>query len=250
MRVARTLREGKISTTATILVNGYCVQLMGLIRTCQETKFGHPASGQPTVLSGALQSANSIIGPLVPMLRTPKFPLVIVRYSYMEGRPKVHRLFYDLRPVTDDVFQGGSQFTLHLEERLRKLVPGTSAKAARKKLQDHMGAAEDVAETHLRMFARLLSFNSELVDRRYVTELQSHWKGVTQDVIKETKISFFVPCLRMRFRYRSPKPLLMHLLDSRIDFRTLEQIETGITTTPPKLCNACGKNVEKTMCAA
>lgn len=54
--------------------------------------------------------------------------------------------------------------------------------------------------THIRTFARLLSHNASLIDPEYVSELQSHWAGVARDVIKETKISFFVPCLRLRHR--------------------------------------------------
>ena len=35
---------------------------------------------------------DSLKGPIVPMLQTPKIPLVIVRYAYYEGRPEAcHR---------------------------------------------------------------------------------------------------------------------------------------------------------------
>lgn len=82
-------------------------------------------------------------------------------------------------------------------------MPGASVKAVREKLQWHLQTGEEVSAPHLRMLARLLSFNSGLVDPDYARELQSHWNGLSQDVISETKISFFVPCLRMRFRFET-----------------------------------------------
>ncbi|KAK7677844.1 hypothetical protein QCA50_019156 [Cerrena zonata] len=174
-------------------------KLMELIKTCQETKFGHPASG-----------------PLVPMMQTPTFPLVIVRYSYMEGRP-----------------EGGSQFLSHLQDKLAKMMPkNTTVKKVREKLQWHLTTGEEMGAAHLQMLARILSFNAELVDKDYVDEIQSHWNGISKDVASESKISFFVPCLRLRFR-------------------ALEQIETGITPNPERICAACGKSTEsKLMCGS
>lgn len=172
-------------------------KFMEQILSCQETKFGHPATG-----------------PLVPMMQTPKFPLILVRYSYMEGRPK-----------------GGSQFTLHLEARLAKTMKGASNRAVREKLQWHLQTGEEMEPTHIRTFARLLSHNASLIDPEYVSELQSHWAGVARDVIKETKISFFVPCLRLRHR-------------------AVENIETGIIDQPLRtICSSCGKEARLT-CAS
>ncbi|KAK0454315.1 hypothetical protein EV421DRAFT_410158 [Armillaria borealis] len=124
---------------------------MKQLKTSQETKFGH----YPSLL--------------VPMMQTPKFPLVLVlvRYSYMEGRPK-----------------GGSQFTLFLE-----------SKYAKNSSSNVMRGGEQVSEAHLRMFSLLLSFNSELLDPAYSEEHQSHWNGISQAVIEETKMSFFIPVL-------------------------------------------------------
>ncbi|KAK0241072.1 hypothetical protein EDD85DRAFT_992541 [Armillaria nabsnona] len=81
-------------------------KFMKQLKAFQETKFGHSPNG-----------------PLVPMMQTPKFPLVLVRYSYMEGRPKR---------------QGGSQFTLFLEAKIKKNMPRASAEQVREKLQFHM----------------------------------------------------------------------------------------------------------------
>ncbi len=146
---------------------------------------------------------KTILGPLVPMMQTPKFPLVLVRYSYMEGRPKVrgrHESY--LYRLTKN--QGGSQFTLFLEAKIKKNMPRASAKQVREKLQFHMQCGEQVSEAHLRLFARLLSFNSELLDPTYSEEQQSHWSGISQAAVKETRISFFIPCLRLRWRWVCP----------------------------------------------
>ncbi|KAF9030311.1 hypothetical protein BDZ89DRAFT_672575 [Hymenopellis radicata] len=166
------------------------------IRTCQETKFGHSATG-----------------PIVPMLQTPKMPLILVRYTYMNGRP-----------------EGGSQFTLHLQSRLAETMPGASPRKVLEQLQEHLGSGIETPDAHLRTFARLLSYNSSLLDPTFVDELQSHWNGISHDVIKETRISFFVPCLRLRWR-------------------ALEEIESGIPLKPPQTtCNACGKPAERLIC--
>ncbi|KAJ7079575.1 hypothetical protein B0H15DRAFT_858273 [Mycena belliarum] len=152
--------------------------------------------------------------PLVPMMQTPKIPLVVVRYSYLEGRPK-----------------GGSQFTLHLESRLREILPpGTSNDKVRVELERHLSSGEEMAEEHLLMFARLLSHNADLVDKEWVEDQQSHW-NIQKDVKSETRISFFTPCLRPRFR-------------------AVEEIETGKAPTPYTQCGACNKEAKKTMCGS
>ncbi|ESK86293.1 hypothetical protein Moror_16594, partial [Moniliophthora roreri MCA 2997] len=57
--------------------------------------------------------------PLVPMLRTPKMPLIVVRYSYLEGRP-----------------EGGSHLLQHLQEKIESTLPRSArARAAMQKLQ-------------------------------------------------------------------------------------------------------------------
>lgn len=87
----------------------------------------------------------------------------------------------------------------YLESKLKK--NGTNSRKAREQLQNHLGAAIQMPEHHLRTFARILSANSDLVDPEWKAELQSHWSGVPQDVIKETNISFIVPLLRLRWGY-------------------------------------------------
>ncbi|KAJ7369028.1 hypothetical protein DFH08DRAFT_1071594 [Mycena albidolilacea] len=72
--------------------------------------------------------------PLVPMMQTPKISLVAVRYSYMESHPK-----------------GGAQFLLHLESRLRKLLPSHSSDDdVRADLEKHLGADEEMPGEHIR----------------------------------------------------------------------------------------------------
>ncbi|KAK0454299.1 hypothetical protein EV421DRAFT_409490 [Armillaria borealis] len=76
------------------------------------------------IISSSITIARTktILRPLVPMMQTPKLPLVLVRYSYMQGRPK-----------------GGSQFTLFL---VSKNMPRAPAKQVREKLQFHMQCGE------------------------------------------------------------------------------------------------------------
>jgi hypothetical protein len=89
---------------------------------------------------------------------------------------------------------------LHLESRLEDILPpGTSAAEVRKEFEYHLQCGEEMPEAHIRMFARLLSYNSELVDREWMDDLQGHW-FLSKEVEKETRISFFVPCPRLRFR--------------------------------------------------
>ncbi|KAJ7827647.1 hypothetical protein B0H14DRAFT_3873602 [Mycena olivaceomarginata] len=123
--------------------------------------------------------------PLVPMIQTPKIPLVAVRYSYMESHPK-----------------GGAQFLLHLESRLRELLPSHSSDDdVRAELEKHLGAGEEMPGEHIRMFARLLSHNAGLVDTEWANDQQSHW-NISTETKEETRVSFFVPCLRPRFERR------------------------------------------------
>ncbi|KAI0311543.1 hypothetical protein OF83DRAFT_1287480 [Amylostereum chailletii] len=170
-------------------------KLWTLIRDVQETKFGHPADG-----------------PLVPMMRTPKFPVIIVRYTYMEGRPKE-----------------GSQLMEHLQARFMK--EGSTLRQAREKLQLHLRTGLEMPEVHMRTFARILSSNSDLLDPEYKTEMQSHWKGISREVAKETRISFVAPCLRLRWR-------------------ALEELETGVPPSKFTACNKCGETGKKLTCGS
>ncbi|KAJ6526578.1 hypothetical protein DFH09DRAFT_168768 [Mycena vulgaris] len=167
------------------------------LQECQEIKFGADRGA-----------------PLVPMMETPKIPIVVVRYSYMEGRP-----------------EGGSQFTHHLESRLREILPPhTSDDDVRVELEKRLAAGEEMPEEHLLMLARLLSHNADLIDKEWVDDQQSHW-NIPKDVKKETRVSFFVPCLRPRFR-------------------AIEEIETGIAPMPYTQCGKCKKDAQKTMCGS
>ncbi|KAJ7265397.1 hypothetical protein B0H12DRAFT_1230429 [Mycena haematopus] len=171
-------------------------QFLEQLQEAQETKFG----ARP----GA---------PLVPMMQTPKIPLVVVRYSYMEGRPA-----------------DGAQFLIHLESRLREILPsGLSDDDVRVELEKHLTAGEEMPEEHIRMFARLLSYNADLVDKEWVNDQQSHW-NISKEARKETRVSFFVPCLRPRFD-------------------VVEEIETGKEVIPLAQCGNCQKEA-KTMCGS
>ncbi|KZV74815.1 hypothetical protein PENSPDRAFT_647598 [Peniophora sp. CONT] len=166
-----------------------------IIRECQETKFGHAADG-----------------PLVPMMRTPKMPVILMRYAYIEGRPK-----------------DGLQFFNYIQEQLEK--KGMSTKKAREQIQFHTGAGFEVSEVHLRTLARILSANSTFMDQDYIDEQQSHWNGISRDVAKETRISFMAPCLRLRWL-------------------ALEELETGVKPKKIANCSACGKEGCKLFCSS
>ncbi|KAJ7575975.1 hypothetical protein C8J56DRAFT_1049383 [Mycena floridula] len=103
-----------------------------------------------------------------------KVPLIVVRYAYTEGRPK-----------------DGLQFTLYLERLIQRTVPNASWKVVRKKLGFLIGCAEEVGDSHLLMFARLLFSNTDLLDAAYLADMQSHWNRIPLDVIKETRISYY-----------------------------------------------------------
>jgi hypothetical protein len=68
----------------------------------------------------------------------------------------------------------------------------------RAELEKHLGAGEEMPGEHIRMFARLLSHNAGLVDKEWANDQQSHW-NISTETKEETRISFFVPCLRPRF---------------------------------------------------
>ncbi|KAF8207877.1 hypothetical protein K438DRAFT_1713412 [Mycena galopus ATCC 62051] len=151
--------------------------------------------------------------PLGPMMQTPKVPLVAVRYSYMEDRPK-----------------DGLQFVNHLESRLREVLPsGLSDADVRVELEKHLRAGEEMPEAHIRMFARLLSHNADLVDKEWADDQQSHW-NISKEAREETRVSFFVPCLRPRFE-------------------VVEEIETGKKIIPHAQCENCKKDA-KTICGS
>ena len=100
-------------------------------------------------------------------------------------------------------FQGGSQLLSHLQDKLAKTMPeDVTLQDVREKLQSHLAGGEEMPCTHIQTCARLLSFNADLVDKDFADELQSHWNGISKEVAKESKISFFVPCLRLRHRCR------------------------------------------------
>uniref|UniRef100_A0A0W0G8E2 MYND-type domain-containing protein n=1 Tax=Moniliophthora roreri TaxID=221103 RepID=A0A0W0G8E2_MONRR len=159
---------------------------MKVLKDVQKTKFGRGPSD-----------------PLVPMMQTPKFPLVVVRYHYLDSLPKK-----------------GSLLIGHV---LQKLAKTMSDEAAKEKINFYTGCSQEVSEDHLRTFVRVLDANADLLDTDYVEETQSHWKGVSKALAQQTRISFFSPCLRLRWS-------------------ALEEVETG--KKPWKadpLCAACGK---------
>ncbi|ESK86290.1 ankyrin repeat and mynd domain-containing protein 2-like [Moniliophthora roreri MCA 2997] len=106
---------------------------------------------------------------------------------------------------------------------LQKLAKTMSDEAAKEKINFYTGCSQEVSEDHLRTFVRVLDANADLLDTDYVEETQSHWKGVSKALAQQTRISFFSPCLRLRWS-------------------ALEEVETG--KKPWKadpLCAACGK---------
>ncbi len=124
-----------------------------------------------------------------------------------------------------------SKFLERLQELVRERMPPSATPVeVNKAFKFHLQCGIGTAEPHLRMFARMLSYNSTLLDPAWVNEQQSHWNGIQQDVKKETKISFIVPCLRLRWR-------------------ALQEIETGI---PIKIlgltCHKCDQPAEKLIC--
>jgi hypothetical protein len=70
----------------------------------------------------------------------------------------------------------------------------------RVELEKHLGAGEEMPREHIRMLARLLSHNADLMDQEWADDQQSHW-NISAETKKETRVSFFVPCLRPRFEY-------------------------------------------------
>ncbi|KZV81166.1 hypothetical protein EXIGLDRAFT_844820 [Exidia glandulosa HHB12029] len=165
-----------------------------MIRSCQQTKFGWEENG-----------------PLFPMMKTPKFPVILVRYAYCEGRP-----------------EGGLQFMTYLQNKIQK-QPGMTDRKAAEKLHFHLTSGVSMSALHLRLWAQILDVNAQLVDKEYVEEQQSHWSGLSREQIKETGISFVVPCLRLRWR-------------------TLEELETGVKPAKVVTCVKCGKDGCKLSC--
>ncbi|KAF8586461.1 hypothetical protein K439DRAFT_1340929 [Ramaria rubella] len=69
--------------------------------------------------------------------------------------------------------KGGSQFLSHLESRLGEIMPpDASVSEVREKLEYHLRCGEEMPEEHIRMLARLLSYNSALIDREWKDDLQ------------------------------------------------------------------------------
>ncbi|KIJ55531.1 hypothetical protein M422DRAFT_41482 [Sphaerobolus stellatus SS14] len=89
--------------------------------------------------------------------------------------------------------QGGSQFTKHLQDRLKKNIPpGTTDAEAFEKLKWHeVIYSEEMPEDHIRMLARLFSYNSSLVDSEWRDDMQSPW-NISKEVQKATNIK--LPC--------------------------------------------------------
>ncbi|EJD48437.1 hypothetical protein AURDEDRAFT_85720 [Auricularia subglabra TFB-10046 SS5] len=165
------------------------------LRSVQQTKFGWRSDG-----------------PIAPMIKTPKMPVMIIRYAYCEARPK-----------------DGLQYMLYLQSKIQKNF-GLNERKAREKLTFHLQSGIEVPDDHLRTWARILDANAALIDREYVDEAQSHWSGLSQEAIKETRISFVTPCLRLRWR-------------------ALEELETGVAPARWAKCRKCGKDGCKLSCA-
>lgn len=86
----------------------------------------------------------------------------------------------------------------YLESRLRDIFPpGASDDDVRLQLERIIMSAQEMPKDPLLMLARLLSFNAGLVDQKWAANQQwNTFEGAGQ----ETRISFFVPCLRPRFK--------------------------------------------------
>lgn len=138
--------------------------------------------------------------------------------------------------------QDGSQFTLRLMDLLAPNLPMGQARA---KLTDRLQDSYHIPEEHLRMCARTLSANADLVDTEYAKEQQSHWNDIANDVASETRISFLAPCMRLRWRY-----VVSHAAYRGANrYRALEEIDTGVGLKKVKTCNACKKETEKLVCS-
>jgi len=103
-----------------------------------------------------------------------------------------------IKSLKIEFLQDGLQFLSYLREQIQS-NKGITADEAHEKLKFHLCCGESIPKDPLRMFARLLSHNSTLVDEEWKNDMQGHW-NVSKAVAKETHISFFVPCLRLRFR--------------------------------------------------
>ncbi|KAJ7682907.1 hypothetical protein B0H17DRAFT_986325 [Mycena rosella] len=130
--------------------------------------------------------------------------------------------------------KASSQFMTHLESRLREILPpGTSDDEVRAELQKHLRAGEEMPEEYLCMLARLLSHNADHVDKEWADDLQSHW-NISIEAKKETRISFFVPCLRPRFRscYCSPECAKAHWPQHKADCKISKKINSDPSSLP------------------
>jgi len=129
-------------------------------------------------------------------------------------------------------------------------MPDSSSAEVTSAFHEKLVKAVELNPQHLRMFARLLSFNSELLGSEYIQETQSHWKGISLELSEESQIGFFVPCLRLRWRF--VKRLHVSAIRSDCFLRAKEEIERGLT--PIKIlgqtCKKCGKKAQKFMCTS
>jgi hypothetical protein len=115
----------------------------------------------------------------------------------------------------------------YLQSQLQENNPEASEKDIQRELQWRMVTGLPIEETHLRTFARLLSYNSELLKPEFVEEQQSHWNGVSRELAEQSKISFFVPCLRMRWRWSPSRCLKLNVIHAKFDLeqrRRLRQV--------------------------
>ncbi|KAF4606106.1 hypothetical protein EYR38_000151 [Pleurotus pulmonarius] len=111
--------------------------------------------------------------PLVPMMQTPKFPMILVRYQYIEDEDGT-------------ASQRPSHFLTRLQELVRERMPATATPAeVHEQTTYRLQCGLETAEAHLRMFARTLSYNASLLDPAWVNEQQSHWNKIHQDVKKK-----------------------------------------------------------------
>jgi hypothetical protein len=143
----------------------------------------------------------------------------------------------------------------HLESRLREILPPKmSDDDVRVEFEKHLRAGEEMPAEHVKMFARLLSYNADLVDKEWADDQQSHW-NISTEAKKETRVSFFVPCLRPRFEYVFDFLLLPLFFFARTggsltyENSVVEEIETGKEVIPHGQCGNCNKDA-KTMCGS
>ncbi|KAJ7821180.1 hypothetical protein B0H14DRAFT_3876000 [Mycena olivaceomarginata] len=128
-------------------------------------------------------------------LVTPRIPLVVVRYSYMET----------------GLAKDGAQFLSHLQSRLRWASPQIRYRVprdnppwcAKRRMNEQtrlrqlpqrelspsgFRAGDETPKEHIRMFARLLSYNADFVDKEWADDQQSHW-NIPAKVKTEMRLS-------------------------------------------------------------